>query len=70
MNIGDIVLYNSIKWKIAKFYSNRACIEEIDHNINNGNAQFDSLKRYVSRPRVTCAPLADIRLFPDYSVMM
>lgn len=70
MNIGDIVSYDNTKWKITKLYSNRVLLEESAHNINNGNARYDSLGRYVSHPRVTCASLVDIYLFPDQTVMM
>lgn len=60
MNIGDIVTYDNLKWKIEKFYLRRARLVCLTHEYVGP----------LSCPRVTCAPLVDIRPCPDYSVMM
>lgn len=60
MNIGDIVTYDNLKWRIEKFYLRRVRLVCLTHEYVGP----------LSCPRVTIAPIAEIKLFPDYSVMM
>lgn len=60
MKIGDIVLYEGQEFRIEKFYLNRARIVSLKHEYVGP----------LSCPRVSIAPLNDLRPVIDESVMM